>query len=156
MSPRCEPWLPLYRVWGQGLLQREGSLDREVESPREVLANLACKLRLLLVFAKAWLSSWSCGHVAPGADMVLLCWPWQHCSHSDGSSAVLSNTTPIVVFAVVSRFPRVSYPWWVATLGHRSLGLLVGMRAATPTIGVGALRQPGRSLVETLDMDPIP
>ena len=46
---RWEPWLPLYRVRGQGLLQRGGSLDRGVESLREVLTNLACKLRHLLV-----------------------------------------------------------------------------------------------------------
>jgi hypothetical protein len=32
--PRWVPWLPLYRVQGQGL--------------REVLANLACKLRRLM------------------------------------------------------------------------------------------------------------
>jgi hypothetical protein len=71
--PRWEPWLPLYRVQGQGLLQREGSPNRGVESPREVLTNLACKLRRLLVFVGAWLSSWSCGHIAAGADVVLLC-----------------------------------------------------------------------------------
>ena len=64
---RWEPWLPL---------QRGGSPDRRVESLREVLANLACKLRRLVMLARAWLSSWSCGHVTAGSDVVLLCWPW--------------------------------------------------------------------------------
>jgi hypothetical protein len=63
----------LYRVRGQGLLQRGGSPDRGVESPREVLTNLACKLRRLLAFIEAWLSSWHCGPVTTGADVVLLC-----------------------------------------------------------------------------------
>ena len=71
---RWEPWLPLYRVRGQGSLQRGGSPDRRVESLKEVIANLACKLRRLLMLALAWLSSWSCGHVAAGSDVVLLCW----------------------------------------------------------------------------------
>ena len=53
--PRGEPSLPLYRVQGQGLLQRGGSPDRRVMSLREVLANLACKLCHLLVFIQAWL-----------------------------------------------------------------------------------------------------
>ena len=34
---------------GPGLIQRGGSPDRRVESLREVLANLACKLHYLLV-----------------------------------------------------------------------------------------------------------
>jgi hypothetical protein len=71
--PRWEPWLPLYRVRGQGLLQREGSPDRGVESPREVLTNLDYKLHHLLVFVRVWLSSWSYGHITIGANMVLLC-----------------------------------------------------------------------------------
>jgi hypothetical protein len=74
--PRWEPWLPLYRVRGQGWLQREGSPNRGVKSPRKVLTNLACKLHYHLVFVGAWLSSWSCGHVVAGVDMVLLCWSW--------------------------------------------------------------------------------
>ena len=57
------PRLPLYRVQGQSLIQRGGSPDRRVMSLREVLTNLACKLRHLLVFVQAWPSSWSCGHV---------------------------------------------------------------------------------------------
>ena len=61
--PRLVPWLSLYRVRGQGLIQRGGSPDRRVMSLREVLTNLACKLRHLLVFVQAWPSSWSCGHV---------------------------------------------------------------------------------------------
>ena len=71
--PRWEPWPPLYRVRGQSLLQREGSPDRRAESLREVLANLACKLRHLLTLARARMSSWSCSHVATGSDVVLLC-----------------------------------------------------------------------------------
>jgi hypothetical protein len=74
--PRWVPWPPLYRVRGQGLIQRGGFSDRRVVSLREVLANLACKLRRLLVFVQAWLSSWSCGHVVAGSDVVLLCWTW--------------------------------------------------------------------------------
>ena len=54
---RWGPWPPLYRVRGQGSLQREGSPDRRVERLKEVLANLACKLRHLLMLAMAWLSS---------------------------------------------------------------------------------------------------
>ena len=77
---QLEPWLPLYKVWGLGSLQRGGSPDQRVESLREVLANLAYKLRRLLMLARVWLSSWSCGHVAAGSDVVLLCWPWQHYS----------------------------------------------------------------------------
>jgi hypothetical protein len=92
------------------LLQRGGSPDRGVESPRKVLANLACKLRRLLVFIRAWLSLWSCGHIVAGANVVQLCYPWQHCSHGNGSSAVLCNVASIVVFAVVSRFLGTSYP----------------------------------------------
>ena len=71
--PRWVPWLPLYRVWGQGLIQRGGSPDQRVVSLREVLTNLACKLRRLLVSVRAWSSSWSCGHVAAERDEVLLC-----------------------------------------------------------------------------------
>jgi len=70
---RWEPWPPLYRVWGQGSLQRESSPDRRIESLREVLANLDCKLRRLLVSVRAWPSSWSCVHVAAERDVVLLC-----------------------------------------------------------------------------------
>jgi hypothetical protein len=56
-------WLPLYRVWGQGVYKEEGSPDRRVMSLREVLANLACKLRCPMEHVWAWLSSLSCGHV---------------------------------------------------------------------------------------------
>ena len=47
--PRWVPWPPLYRVRGQGSLQRGGFPDQRVESLREVLASLAYKLRHLLV-----------------------------------------------------------------------------------------------------------
>ena len=60
------PWLPLYRVWGQGLYKAVGSLDQRVMSLREGLANLACKLRCLVEHIQVWLSSWSCGHIAHG------------------------------------------------------------------------------------------
>jgi hypothetical protein len=131
---------------GQGSLQRGGSPDRGVERPGEVITNLACKLRRLLVFVGAWLSSWSCGHVATGVDVLLLCWPWQHCSHGDGSSAVLCNAASVMVFAVISRFSGASYSQWVAALGRCSPGRLVGLRIMTPIIEVRALRQLGRSL----------
>jgi hypothetical protein len=72
-----EPWMPLYRVRGQGLLQRGGSPDRRVMCLREVLTNLAYKLRRLLVFVWAWPSSWSYGHIATERDMVSLCRSWQ-------------------------------------------------------------------------------
>ena len=71
--PRLVPWLPLYRVQGQGLIQRGGFPDRRVVSLRGVLTNLACKLHHLLVSVRAWQLSWSCGHVAAERDMVLLC-----------------------------------------------------------------------------------
>ena len=64
------PWLPLYRVQGQGLYKAVGSSDRRVMSLREVLANLACKLRHLVEHLWAWLSSWPYVHVIAGCDMV--------------------------------------------------------------------------------------
>ena len=109
ISLRWEPWLPLYRVWGQGLIQRGCSPDRRVVSLREVLADLACKLRRLLMLVRMWLSSWSCGHVVAGSDMVLLCWPWLHYSHSDSSSVVLCNMASFMVFVVVSRLRPLSW-----------------------------------------------
>jgi hypothetical protein len=33
--PRRMPWLPLYRVWGQGMYKEEGSLDQRGMSLRE-------------------------------------------------------------------------------------------------------------------------
>jgi hypothetical protein len=69
-SPSCP-----YTEFGARVCYKEGFPDRGVKSPREVLTNLTCKLRRLLVFIEAWLSSWSYGHVAGGADMVLLCRP---------------------------------------------------------------------------------
>jgi hypothetical protein len=70
------PWLPLYRVRGQGAYKDKGSPDRRVVSLREVLANLSCKLRCLVEHVWAWFSSWSCGHVKAWCGMVLLCWLW--------------------------------------------------------------------------------
>jgi hypothetical protein len=64
------PWLPLYRVWGQGAYKAGGSPDRRVMSLGEVLANLACKLRHLVEYVRAWLSSLPCGHVAAGCGVV--------------------------------------------------------------------------------------
>ena len=49
------PWLPLYIVQGQSAYKAGGSPDRRVESLREVLVNLACKIRRLLVLVWAWL-----------------------------------------------------------------------------------------------------
>ena len=104
------PWLPLYRVRGQDAYKAGGSPDRRVESLREVLANLACKLRHLLVHVRSWLSSWSSGRVATGYGVVLLCRPWRHCSLDGGSSAVLCNAVSVVAFIIVSWFPGASYP----------------------------------------------
>jgi hypothetical protein len=75
ISPSMGALAALYRVWGQSLIQRGGSPDRRVKSLREVLANLACKIRRLLMLAQAWLSSWSCGYIVVGFDVVLLCYP---------------------------------------------------------------------------------
>ena len=96
---------------GPGLVTKRRFPHRRVESLREVLANLAYKLRRLLMLARAWLSSWSYGHVVAGSDVVLLCWSWQHYSHGDSSSAVLCNVASIMVFAVVSRFPGALFAW---------------------------------------------
>ena len=46
---RWVPWLPLYRVQGQDAYKVIGFPDRGVMCLREGLANLACKLRHLLV-----------------------------------------------------------------------------------------------------------
>ena len=67
-----EPRLPLYRVRGQGVYKEGGSPDRRVVSLREVLTNLACKLRCLVEYVWTWLSSWSCGLVVAWCDVVLL------------------------------------------------------------------------------------
>jgi hypothetical protein len=42
-------------------------------------------------------------HVAAGCDVVLLCWPWRHCSLDDGLLAVLCNLVFVVAFVIVSR-----------------------------------------------------
>ena len=42
--------------------------------------------------------------------MVLLCWLWHYYSHGDSLLAVMCNVVSVMVFAVVSRFPRVLYP----------------------------------------------
>jgi hypothetical protein len=65
------PWLPLYRVRGQGTYKVGGSLDRRVVSLREGLANLACNLCRLVKHVRTWLSSRSYGHVAAWCGMVL-------------------------------------------------------------------------------------
>jgi hypothetical protein len=48
------PWLPLYRIRGQGIYKAVGSPDRRIMSLREGLANLACKLCCLEVHVRAW------------------------------------------------------------------------------------------------------
>ena len=70
------PWLPLYRVQGQGMYKEEGSPNQGVVSLREGLANLTCKLRRLVEHVWTWLSSWSCSHIVVLCDVVLLCRPW--------------------------------------------------------------------------------
>jgi len=82
-----------------------GSPNRRVESLREGLANLACKLCRFLVHVRSWLLSWSSGHIAAGCDMVVLCWPWWYYSLVGGSSTVLCNAMSIVAFVIVSWFP---------------------------------------------------
>ena len=81
-----------------------------VESLKEGLANLACKLRRLLMLVRSWLSSWSSGHVAAGHGVALLCRPWRHCSLVGGSLAVLYNVVFVVAFVIVSWFLGASYP----------------------------------------------
>ena len=103
------PWLSLYRVRGQGAYKLGGSPNRRVESLREGLANIACKLRYLLVHVRSWLSSWSSGRVAIGCGVALLCQPWWHCSLDDDSSVVLCNMVSIVAFVIVSWFLGASY-----------------------------------------------
>ena len=90
------PWLSLYRVRGQGAYKAGGSPNRRVESLREVLANLACKLRRLLVHVRSWLSSWSSGHIATGCGVVLPYQPWRHYSLDNDSSIVLCNEVSVV------------------------------------------------------------
>ena len=99
------PWLPLYRVQGQGMYKEEGSPDQRVVSLRESLANLACKLCHLVVHVRVWLSSWSCGHIAAWCDVVLLCQSWWHYRHGGGSLAILCTVVSTVVFIIVSGFP---------------------------------------------------
>jgi len=94
------------------LYKAVGSPDQRVMSLRESLANLACKLRYLVVHVWAWLSSWSCGHVAAWCDMVLLCRSWQHYRHGGGSPAVLCNVILATVFVIASSFPGASYKSW--------------------------------------------
>jgi hypothetical protein len=98
---RWVPWMPLYRVRGQGTY-KGGSPDRRVVCLREVLANLACRLCRLVEHIWVWLSSWSCGHVAAWCDMVLLCHPWWHYGCDGGSSAILCNVVLAVVFIIAS------------------------------------------------------
>jgi hypothetical protein len=98
---RWVPWLPLYRVQGQGAYKAIGFPDRRVESLREGLANLACNPRRLVEHARAWLSSWSCGHVVAWHGMVLLRRPWQHYRHDGSSPAVLCDVVPAVVFIII-------------------------------------------------------
>ena len=99
----------LIKSLGPGLIQRGGSPDRRVVGLREVLANLACKLRCLLVHVRSWLSSWPSGCVATGCDVVLLCQSWWHYSLDGGSLAVLCNTVSVMVFIIVSWFLGASY-----------------------------------------------
>jgi hypothetical protein len=89
----------LYRVRGQGLYREEVLLTDK--SLRKGLTNFACKLRHLLVHVRTWLLSWSCGHVATGCDVVLLCRPWWHYIHDGGSLAILCNTLSVVAFVIV-------------------------------------------------------
>ena len=91
MSLERVPWLPLYR----------GSPDRRVVSLRKVLANLA-KLCHLVEHVRAWLSSWSSGHITARCDMALLCWPWWHYILDGGSSVVLCIIVSAVAFVIAS------------------------------------------------------
>jgi hypothetical protein len=68
---RWEPWLPLYRVRGQGAYKGGGSLDRRVMSLRKALANLAYKVRHLVGYVQARLSSYSYGHIMAWCGVVL-------------------------------------------------------------------------------------
>ena len=103
------PWLPLYRVRGQGSYKAVDSPDRRVVSLREGLANLACKLCRLVEYARTWLSSLSCGHVAAWSGAVLLRRLWWYCRHGGGALAILCDVISAMVFVIISWFPRASY-----------------------------------------------
>jgi hypothetical protein len=71
-------WLPLYRVWGQGIYKEEGSPDRRVVSLKEVLPNLAAS------YAVLWsMSGHGCRHglVATSRHGVM----WCHCAGRGGT-----------------------------------------------------------------------
>ena len=83
---------------GPGFVQSGGSPDRRAVSLREVLANLACKLRHLVV----WMLSWSYGDAAARYGMVLLCRSWRHYRHDGSLLAVLCDVISAVVLVIVS------------------------------------------------------
>jgi hypothetical protein len=91
---RWVPWLPLYRVRGQGLYREEGSPNRRVVSLREVLANFGLQAMP------------SCG-ARPGVVVIMVL--WRHCRHGGGSPAVLCDVVFAVVFVIASWFPGASY-----------------------------------------------
>jgi hypothetical protein len=154
--PRWVPWLPLYRVWGQVLIQRGGSPDRRVVSLREVLANLACKLRRLLVLVWAWLSSRSCGHIMTRCDKALLCRPWRHCRHGGGSLVVVCNAASVMALVAISWFPGASHgSWWPPWV----VDLLIASCSRGPwprSSGSGLSAGLEGLCAETLVVDPIP
>ena len=81
---------------------------------------MACKLCHLVVHVLVWLSAWSYGHVVAWCGMVLLFHPWWHYRHDGGSPAVLCDVVSVVVFVIISWFPRAPYRSWWPPLGHGS------------------------------------
>jgi hypothetical protein len=74
MRPCPEMGVLAALIWSPGLelVIKWRFPDRRVEILREVLTNLACKLRRLLMLTRAWLLSWSCGHVVAERDNILI------------------------------------------------------------------------------------
>jgi hypothetical protein len=90
----------LYIEFGVRLQGRRFSRSRGREPEGGVLANLACKLRRLVMNAWPWLPSWSCAHVAAWCGVVLLYRPWWHCRHGISSPAVLCDVVFVVAFVI--------------------------------------------------------
>ena len=112
-----------------------GSPNQRVMSLREVLANLASKLRHLVEHVWVWLSSWSCGHIVAWCYMVPLCRPWQHCRHDGGSPAILHDMVSTMAFVIASWSPRSIIQELVAALGPSIAGFACGVGGHPRVVG---------------------